>query len=186
MHANAGATHRLFFALWPGEDVRDAIAARAADFDAACAPGGRAVAPQRYHLTLQFLGSFAGLPEGVAEGAIAAGQRVHAPEFTVLLDRVGCFERNRVWWLGCKLSPGLRDLRGELERALAAIDLRADTAPFVPHVTLGRNLRQAFQPRKVDPLAWPLRDFVLVDSAAGAPAYRIVQRWPLDPLNRES
>jgi RNA 2',3'-cyclic 3'-phosphodiesterase len=186
MHASADPTHRLFFALWPGEDVRNAIAARATDFDAACAPGGRAVAPQRYHLTLQFLGSFAGLPEATVEGAIAAGQQVCAPEFTLLLDRIGSFEHNRVWWLGCDLSPALRHLHGELRSALAAVGLRADVAPFVPHVTLGRGQKQRLQPQAVDPLAWPLRDFVMVDSAAGAPAYRIVRRWPLDPVNRGS
>lgn len=186
MQASAGSTHRLFFALWPGEDVRHAIAARAGDFDAACAPGGRAVVPQRYHLTLQFLGSFAGLPEATVEGAIAAGERVHAPEFTLLLDRIGSFERNRVWWLGCDPSPGLLHLRGELGRALAAAGLRTDATPFVPHVTLGRGQLPRLRPRAIDPLSWPLRDFVLVDSATGAPAYRIVRRWPLAPVNRGS
>jgi len=186
MRPSAVATHRLFFALWPGEDVRHAIAARARDFAAVCAPGGRAVAPERYHLTLQFLGSFAGLPEATVEGAIAAGEQVHAPEFTLLLDRVGSFERNRVWWLGCGLSPGLRHLHGQLGAALAAAGLPADVAPFVPHVTLGRGQKQQLRPQAVDPLAWTLRDFVLVDSAADAPAYRIVRRWPLDPVNRGS
>lgn len=186
MQASAGSTHRLFFALWPGEDVRHAIAARAGDFDAACAPGGRAVVPQRYHLTLQFLGSFAGLPEATVEGAIDAGERVRAPEFALLLDRIGSFERNRVWWLGCDVAPGLRHLHDQLAAALGAVDLRADVAPFVPHVTLGRGQKQRLQTRAVDPLAWPLRDFVLVDSAAGAPAYQILRRWPLETLNRGS
>jgi 2'-5' RNA ligase len=185
MHASAG-THRLFFALWPGDDVRAAIAVRAAQVEATCAPGGRPLAPARYHLTLQFLGSFAGWPDAVVEGAIAAGRDVRAPVFTLLLDRIGSFERNRAWWLGCDLSAGLRQLHGQLADAVAAVGLPADAAPFVPHVTLGRNLRQPFQPRKIEPLAWPLRDFVLVDSAAGAPAYRIVQRWPLDTLSRGS
>ena len=130
MHASAGATHRLFFALWPDDEVRRAITARATEFAGACAPGGRPVAPQRYHLTLQFLGSFAALPEAVVEGAIAAGDNVHAPELTLLLDRIGSFERNRVWWLGCDPSPGLLHLRGELGRALAAAGLRTDGKPF--------------------------------------------------------
>lgn len=186
MHASAGATHRLFFALWPDDEVRRAITARATEFAGACAPGGRPVAPQRYHLTLQFLGSFAALPEAVVEGAIAAGDNVHAPELTLLLDRIGSFERNRVWWLGCDPSPGLLHLRGELGRALAAAGLRTDATPFVPHVTLGRGQPPRLRPRAIDPLAWPLRDFVLVDSATGAPAYRIVRRWPLEPVNRGS
>jgi 2'-5' RNA ligase len=183
MHADAGP-HRLFFALRPDARVRAAIAARSATVGPACAPGGRPTAPDRYHLTLRFLGTYSTVPAALVESAIAAAQHVRAPEFTLVLDRVGSFERNRVWWLGGD-APRLRDLHARLEGALAAAGLRpSEPASFVPHVTLGRGLRQPLRARAIDPLDWPVRDFVLVDSAAGAPAYRIVRHWPLDPLNR--
>jgi len=187
MDASADATHRLFFALWPDEDVRRAIAERAAEVALTGAPGGRPSAPERYHLTLQFLGTFKPLPAALVEGAIAAADSVRAQAFSLVLDRLGAFERNRVWWLGTDAaSPGLRSLFERLGVALAATGLppAEDATRFVPHVTLGRKLQQRLQPRAIDPLPWPVRDFVLVDSAAGAPAYRIVRRWPLDPVNR--
>jgi 2'-5' RNA ligase len=186
MDASADATHRLFFALWPGDDVRRAIGARAAEVALACAPGGRPSAPARYHLTLQFLGTFKPLPEALVERAVAAADGVRAQAFSLVLDRVGSFERNRVWWLGLDAAPpGLRSLHERLGVALAASGLSPaeDAARFIPHLTLGRKLQQRLQPRAIDPLDWPVRDFVLVDSAAGAPDYRIVRRWPLDPVN---
>lgn len=186
MHTHiTAATHRLFFALWPHAGVRAAIAERAAAIEAECAPGGRAVVPPRYHLTLQFLGSFIGSPATCIDDAIRAAECVRCPEFTVVLDRAGSFERSRAWWLGCDVSPSLQRLHAQLAGALAAVGL-PDATPFVPHVTLGRNLQRVLEPQAIDPLAWPLRDFVLVDSAAGAPAYRVVRRWPLDPISRGS
>ena len=188
MHSSADATHRLFFALWPDDGVRRAIAARAAAIDAACAPGGQPSAPERYHLTLQFLGTFKPLPSALVEHAIAAGDSVRAQEFPLVLDHLASFERNRVWWLGPDTAnSGLRSLHERLGAVLAASGVATeDAARFVPHVTLGRKLRQRMQPRLVEPLDWPVREFVLVDSTAGAADYRIVRRWPLDPVNRGS
>lgn len=183
MHAAPGATHRLFFALWPDAAVRSAIASRAAETHAGSAPAGRPVPPRRYHLTLQFLGSFAGVPDAVIDAAIAAGDAVQVAEFTLVLDRLGSFERSRVWWFGCDVSSGLRHLHGELQHSLVTAGVAVDAAPFVPHVTLGRGLRQRLHPQAIEPLAWPLRDFVLVDSADGATDYRILRRWPLAPLS---
>ena len=189
MDASADATHRLFFALWPDDGVRREIAVRAAAIAVACAPGGRPSSVGRYHLTLQFLGTFKPLPPALVEGAIAAADSVRAEAFSLVLDRLGSFDRNRVWWLGPDLAPpGLRSLYERLGLALAGTGLfpTEDATRFVPHVTLGRKLQQRFEPRAVDPVAWPVREFVLVDSAARAADYRIVRRWPLDPVNRGS
>lgn len=184
--ASRDAIHRLFFALWPDDDVRSAMAEQARAIEAACAPDGRPVASGRYHMTLQFLGSFRPLPAQVVDSAIATADSLRMPAFTLRLDRAGSFERSRVWWLGCAPSPPLQSLHARLGMALAAAGLRPDASPYAPHVTLGRHPRRLVQARAIDPLSWPVRDFVLVDSAAGAPAYRIVRRWPLDAVNRGS
>lgn len=184
---SADATHRLFFALWPDDDLRDAIGERAQATRASCDLGGRPTTPGRYHLTLQFLGSFRPLPLAVIDKAIAAADGLRMPAFALQLDRAGSFERSRVWWLGCAASPALQLLHDQLGAALAAVGLRPrDASPYAPHMTLGRDPRQRLQAQAIDPLAWPVREFVLVDSAAGAAAYRIVRRWPLDPVSRGS
>jgi len=184
MHARLEASHRLFFALWPGDEVRAAMAQRAQAMESECAPGGRPTAPARYHMTLRFLGSFRPLPEAVIDRAIAAADTLQMPAFELALDHAGRFERSRVWWLGCAPSPELQSLHERLGAALASRGLHPESTPFAPHVTIGRNPRQWRQPRAFEPLRWPVHAFVLVDSAAGAPAYRIVRRWPLEPVSR--
>ena len=187
MPASPDAIRRLFFALWPDDDVRGAMADRARAIDMACAPDGRSTPPGRYHMTLLFLGSFQPLPPTLVETAIAAANTVRAPAFELVLDRAGIFQRSRAWWLGGTAPPALQVLHAQLAAAVEAMGVGSpDRSPFMPHVTLGRNPRRPLRAHPIAPLRWPVRDFVLVDSAAGAPAYRIERRWPLDPVNRGS
>ena len=187
MHAGADTTHRLFFALWPDDEVRGAIHDRAQAIEAGCVPGGRPQAAGRYHMTLQFLGTFRPLPVATVDSAIVAADTIRMPAFTLVLDHAGNFDRSRAWWLGCAASSALQSLHGRLGAALSAVGLHSpDAAPHAPHVTLGRNPARKVQEHPIEPVAWPVGDFVLVDSAAGAPAYRIVRRWPLEPVNRGS
>lgn len=169
----ASTPHRLFFALWPGAALRDAIAAAALQLDEAHAPGGRAVHPSRYHLTLAFLGD--------CDPSIAAavGDAVRASAFELRLDRADTFAGNRILWLGmAEIPEGLSALSVALGRSLARADLRTrDDAAFVPHVTLQRDIRRPVATTAIPPLHWHVRDFVLVDSIDGT--YRVVGQWSL-------
>jgi 2'-5' RNA ligase len=138
MPASPDAIHRLFFAVWPDDDVRGALADRARAIDMACAPDGRSTPPGRYHMTLLFLGSFQPLPPTLVENAIAAADTVRAPAFELVLDRAGSFQRSRVWWLGGTAPPALQVLHARLVAAVEAMGAGSpDHSPFVPHVTLG-------------------------------------------------
>ena len=169
--------HRLFFALCPDEAVRRAIA----DLARPVVPRttrGRMVRPERLHMTLQFLGDF-GAPSRVVEHAVAAAGSLDPPQaFELTLDRLGSFGRGRVAWLGTAVpAPELLQLHRRLGDALEAQDLRPDPADaFVPHVTLARNTGAAVE-GAVPALRWLVREFVLVDSNAGA--YEVLGRWPL-------
>jgi RNA 2',3'-cyclic 3'-phosphodiesterase len=166
-------SHRLFFALWPDAGVREAIAATALELDHAHAPGGRAVQPARFHLTLAFLGN------RDPAAAIAAGDAVRAVTLDLCLDRAGTFAGNRILWLGMSevpkalsaLSSALTDVPDQLDR-----DAR-DQAAFVPHVTLQRNVRRPIAATAIRPLQWTAREFVLVDSIDRT--YRVIGQWPL-------
>ena len=171
-----GPLHRLFFALWPDAAVRGAIAHAASLLDDAT--GGRVTAPGSYHLTVLFLGDFQPLPESVLSAAMAAGASTRIDAFALSLDRVGGFPRSRVLWLGPDVTPsGLLALHAGLRQALVPqVSPRAE-APFVPHVTIRRNVRAV--PQFTPPVVrWPVRDFVLVDSQPGM-SYRVLARWPL-------
>ena len=171
--------HRLFFALWPDATLRRGIAEAAEALPAIRAAGGRAEAADRYHLTVQFLGDFHALAPAVLDAPGAAATSVSAlPAFELLLDRIGSFSAGRVLWIGCGApSPQLLQLHRHLGEALAGVGFASKAPPtFIPHLTLRRHAHGAIE-QAIPPLRWWARDFVLIDSTAGA--YRIVGRWRL-------
>jgi 2'-5' RNA ligase len=173
-----GPLHRLFFALWPGVDVRTAIAHQAASLSDH-ATGGRATTPEGYHLTVLFLGDFHPLPGSVLSAAMEAGASMRMDPFELSIDRAGVFPGSRVLWLGPDAMPaGLLALHEGLMQALAPrLSMQAEPV-FVPHVTIRRNTRAAPPKLPLPAVRWPVRDFVLIDSQPGTP-YRILGQWPL-------
>lgn len=185
--SSQAGTHRLFFALWPDDATRLAIATVAARLRA-ISPAGRWIPAARYHLTLQYLGTSGSAPLALIDAASAAAERVRTPGFPLTLDRLGSFRtRSYLWWLGCGLGAPLHRLSDELAKALASHGVPVSTSPLVPHVSL---LRGAGRPppvgAEVMPVQWPVSSIVLVHSHAGADAgsgqvYDLVGHWPLRP-----
>jgi 2'-5' RNA ligase len=172
--------HRLFFALWPGESVRDRIDETAAAVARDHAPGGRRLRRDRLHLTLQFLGDFSPLPEAVTSAVVDAAARVVCDPFTLTLDHAGSFRGSRVWWLGSGECPAaLQALHAALGVELAAAGVAVKAHPtFTPHVTIMRNVRTALPMTPVDAIDWPVDEFVLIDSQPER-GYVELGRWPL-------
>ena len=173
----ATGTARLFFALWPGPAVRDALSAIARDVQAQC--GGRATRPEKLHLTLFFLGDVERTRLAEVQAAAAARR---AARFDLVLDRLGYFRRARIAWLGAEdCPPALTSLVARLTRNLARAGIEGEDRPYVPHITLAREA--ARQPGGIvfDPVIWPADAFVLVESVRGrsGPTYEIVERWQL-------
>jgi 2'-5' RNA ligase len=144
-------------------------------------PGGRPLKPDRYHVTLQFLGDFQPLPPQLRDDALAAAATVQAHAFDLPLDGVGSFRGSNVWWLGSETTPeGLRTLWDALGLALAKrrVPVKA-SGGFVPHLTVQRDVRRHVASTPLaTPLPWRVREFVLIDSRQGRP-YDVLGRWPL-------
>ena len=179
---DVATTHRLFFALWPDAALRMRIATAVAGLERDNAPGGRRLNPDRYHLTLQFLGDFQPLRPSVLDAAIVAAEAVRLPAFDLVLDRAGSFPRAGVCWFGASAPPDtLQQLWNDLGRELTSARVQVKSASaFSPHLTVLRDVHKPLPPTPIEPLTWPVREFVLVDSVSGAhPAYRLLGRWPL-------
>lgn len=174
---SAADVHRLFFALLPDAGLRAGIAASSAGLERAHHSGGRLLEPERYHLTLRFLGDFQPMPPALVAAAQAAGDAVRLPPFELLLDHAGGFGGSRVWWLGGPRIEGLHALWRDLGEALAQAGLRAPQGAFAPHLTIVRGARRQIEPVAIDPLRWQVDGFALVHSRPGRP-YEILQRWP--------
>jgi 2'-5' RNA ligase len=170
----AAETARLFFALWPPEDLQGKLAAWARQ----AAGRGRAMRQENLHLTLAFLGATeaALIPDLIA---LAAGVRFAT--IRLPLDRVGYWKHNRIIWCGAGAEPeALTALVESLRTRLAAAGIRYDPKPFVSHVTLVRDASGIGAAPAWIPLLWEAGDFALVRSARveGRLTYLPLQRFP--------
>lgn len=169
--------HRLFFALWPQDDVRAALV-HAVAATASLRGAGRVVPAAKLHLTLHFLGGWpddAAMPLDAVRDA--AGQ-VDCSVFHLVVDRAGGFRGSRVGWLAPAGNSGLDALWSDLGRALDDAGLAGvEHERFSPHITVRRNVSRAVDEAPVDPVSWPVDAFVLVHSHDGQ--YDVVDRWPL-------
>ncbi|AXK72050.1 RNA 2',3'-cyclic phosphodiesterase [Lysobacter sp. TY2-98] len=177
--ATTGGGHRLFFALWPTDDVRVALG-RATHGVEMFVGAGRRTASEKHHLTLHFLGGWPAPPDDVIEQACDAAATVRADALRLVIDHAGGFAAARVGWLAPSANAGLEALWASLGRALddAGIRYRSHER-FTPHVTVLRNVRGRLAEVAIDPVPWSVHDFVLVHSHDGC--YDIVDRWPLQP-----
>ncbi len=105
----------------------------------------RWVGAGQVHLTLKFIGE---VPSPRVEeletvlGDVASRLR----PFVLRFGPIGAFpspRRPHVIWLGVELSPELRFLKDDLERALAELGIEREQRPYQPHITLGRAPRDA-------------------------------------------
>jgi len=172
-------TARLFVAIWPDAEVRDALAATV-DQARTAAPDVRWQPPERWHITLAFLGQAdPAQAAGRIATHVAGGLPAPAP---IRLTGAGAF--GPVIWVGVEHGPWLAALAAGLQTAVRVPDRR-----FRAHVTVGR-VRGAGGParaREVVSLlrphvgpAWTPGEITLVESTTGpAPEYGIRGRWPL-------
>lgn len=171
---NAGATQRLFFALWPDDAVRERCAMTARSFGD---HAGKRVVANNLHLTLCFIGS---ADETTRQCLETAADAITCEPTTLWLDRLGYFPRPQVLWLGAaQTPPPLQTLASEITRAAQQCGVSADVRPFVPHMTLLRKVRRAPKLPAIEPIAWPVTSFCLVQSETRpeGPVYSVLREW---------
>ena len=167
---------RLFFALWPDDATRLALAEWCRRIHRVTK--GRPTRAETIHQTLAFLGDCE--PARLAELEAAAG-RVPLRRFELVLDRAGLWNHNRIAWAGAStVPPELDALVAELRAALAEARFAIDHKRFVPHITLVRKARPGAALPALEPIRWPVTGFVLVRSVLRPDGsdYAIQRRWP--------
>ena len=173
-------TPRLFFALWPDEAARAALAGLVRSLHRQC--GGRPVPEHKLHLTLLFLGS---VRTELVAGLRHFASEVKVPADTLLLDRLEHWRRQELVCLGASRCPAsLSLLAARLARSVRGLDLRVEERPYVPHITLLRRAPRRPEVCDVEPISWRIAGFVLVRSAPGRDvAYEVIDQWPLQGAN---
>lgn len=100
----------------------------------------RWVEPDKYHISLKFLGEVTEDRVDAIEEALASVAASTA-SLQVCVEGFGAFptiRRPHVIWLGVQPTPALRCLKQDLEWALSACGFERENSAFHPHLTLGR------------------------------------------------
>lgn len=159
MNIAAVNNHRLFFAFWPGERLRQAVeAARNHLFPLS----GRPVDPANLHVTAAFLGA-------VSDARIEVLQALcgPVPPLTITFDRLEHWPKPRVLVAGTTHVPDdVRRLVNGLWQRLDRLGFARDPRPFKPHVTLASDVRSVRPGLPWTPLAWPVDRVDLVESVS--------------------
>ncbi len=174
-------TQRLFFALWPGEEVRSGLAEVMASLHVR---RSKPVAAENLHITLLFLGSVTAQTRICAE-KIAEGIAGHP--FELRLDQIGFWPQSGILWLGAREAPeSLAALVRDLHLGIAGCGIDLDARPFKPHVTLMRKALVVRRERPLVAVAWRVDDFALVKSKTTRDGshYQVLTRWRLGADSR--
>jgi 2'-5' RNA ligase len=164
---------RLFFALWPPDDLQRRLAAWAHK----AAGKGRPMRRENVHMTLAFLGA---TDPALLLTLNESARSVRFAPIRLMLDRVGYWKHNRIIWCGVADEPReLGALVAQLRAGLDAAGIRYDRQAFVSHVTLVRNASGLPAAPAWVPLLWEAPDFALVSSTRieGRVTYQVMRRF---------
>lgn len=144
---------RLFIAIPLPAHVTAALGAISAGVRRSAAHPVTWVAPERIHLTLQFLGEVEAqksLPLSAQLSAAYNAWQTALPAqgpLSLALATVGAFpslQRPQTIWVGVKGATGaLGQLQAQVTAATEQLGFQREARPFRPHLTLGRVRREA-------------------------------------------
>ena len=171
---------RLFLALWPDEITRKHLTqlqqqlARHRRLTKASA-----VAPEKFHITLHFLGA---VDEEIQAQLVQALDNITGSAFSLEINRWGYLPRPRVLFLGTQDIPdALTDLVNNTASCVTACIENYRQKPFLPHLTLFRKAHHPKQLDEFDTIKWQVDRFVLVESITNQEGaeYKVLQEWRL-------
>ena len=148
--------HRLFVAIWPTPQIRTLLSNLQNDFQ--LNRYGRCIPSRNFHITVVFLGDVAA--EEV-DPVIEIVRAIEFKPFSIELDQVGSWPRNKVAWVGSSSAePELTTLLENVRRNLKS---KKERRKFIPHVTLARKFRRKIH-YSIEPILWPVHKIALVRS----------------------
>jgi 2'-5' RNA ligase len=174
----SNSTERLFFALWPKDNTRQAINQVSQPITQGIK--GKIMPSENWHITLAFLGHIDMPTKQCMQQAAAT---VQGYRFSLSLDQLGYWPKPRIFWIGANQTPdALRDLVNNLSTDLQDCGYCPETRPFQVHLTLMRKATRIKTLPPITPVAWSVEDFCLVRSTtepSGA-RYQVIARWALN------
>lgn len=179
-------TDGLFFAIFPEADAAESITKLRQDLGGKHGLSGKFLAEEHFHISLHHVGNFVGLPQAILAmaGKAAAAAAAVTPSFEVVFDRAMSFAGspgNHPFVLcGSDGAVALTALHQALGVAMQRAGFKLRKSHYTPHITLLYGDRRISE-QIVEPVAWTVREFVLVRSLLGRGKYVPLARWTLLP-----
>lgn len=154
-------TRRVFFALWPDNDVRLELV-KAFNISGFSKLTGQNFRPDNLHLTLHFLGN---VSEDKFNCIMDVAEQLESKPFELLLNKFSVFKKAKIFYMGMTDVPdALVSLQSQLGGLLRACDFQAESRTYTPHVTLKRKIQQYEISEKPQEIFWHVEQFALVES----------------------
>jgi 2'-5' RNA ligase len=151
------SNRRLFYALWPSDPERNALAAAAQRLYPL---SGRAVATADLHVTLAFVGS---VDSTRVDRFVALNREL--PPASLTFDMVEHWPKPRVLVATTRSVPAtLQQAVDDLWQGLDRLGVARESRPFRPHVTLARDVSRWRGTSALQPVTWTARQVVLFES----------------------
>jgi 2'-5' RNA ligase len=171
----------MFFALWPEDSGRRALAAWQPALGELC--GGTPMRADTLHCTLVFLGEVA---ERRMESLQLAARETTARNIDLRLTAAHYWGHNHIVYAAPEATPPpLAELVRELEHNLRRHHFPFEERAYKPHVTLLRHARWTDQPLPPMPAVdWPATGFALIQSLReqGRARYEVLARFAASGL----
>jgi len=152
------STRRLFLAIWPEEEQIDQLYELQGKYTA----WGRQVIPENFHVTLLFLGE---VEEDAFQCLIQNISSVTFEPFRISLEKLGYFDKTKIFWVGPKETPTeLESLFKKLRNCAFRCGFSKLTKRYVPHVTLLRKAQVPLTDPSFASIEWQVNNFHLVES----------------------
>ncbi|SCX51264.1 RNA 2',3'-cyclic phosphodiesterase [Nitrosospira sp. Nsp1] len=178
----AGRAHRIFFAIWPDNDTQKQLAGLTKQLRLESLCSGRKIKAENIHLTLVFVGKvYPDRLEVLRDVADSVKQSV-LPAFDLVIDEVRYWKHNHIVYIAPgKVPHELVNLEGALRDAISTAGFPLEQRAYAPHITLMRNAFCPALPELAKPIAWRVREWMLVKSeqATNGSVYTPIGCWPL-------
>lgn len=151
---------RLFLGLELDDESRRALS-RVCDDMIAHRLRGKFYTPDRFHLTLCFLGN---TPVSRIPELQSVMDSVPCAPFSLTLSDLGTFKNGSILWAGVKHCDILHDYRARLADALRIAGFPVEEGEYHPHITLARQFKSPVPSMDVPPVSFPAVHATLFES----------------------
>jgi RNA 2',3'-cyclic 3'-phosphodiesterase len=166
---------KLFFALLPDDDTRQELQLLSSTL---ALNSRQRIRAELWHITLVFIGH---VDKTLAAKITESAMSINSPVFTLMFDQLEYWRKAGIVCLTCSQpDPLINRLVTQLSTPLIQLDVKLDTRPYCPHLTLARHCQE---PPMVEfkPIVWSASQFVLMESLNDVSGvfYQTLQGWQL-------